>query len=165
MIQGSWRDISFTINSNTVIPIEDLSASFAALTDSVESDVNEHIEVKGSKLRTASFTVRPSLAVGVNPEKWLEDLAWRVGISAPLYIGGRRLGPPYFMLEKVDASEFIIDNFGRIVSNTLSLSFIEDRDGRRAAVSTMFGTNMELKQPPELVARITANKFDKAYRK
>jgi hypothetical protein len=165
MIQASWHKRKFKIDKKHILTLEELSSSWGIITDTVETKHDEKIKVKGRSLQTVSFVANVNLATGIKPEAEMNAWVKLVGTSAPLYIGGRRFGPKYLMLKQCDGGDYILDNFGRIVSVALTLSFVEDRDGLRAHAKKKFGRQISTKLPKAVVKRMTANKKDKARKK
>lgn len=113
--QAKWGTKGFLISAEKIVTFDGFSTSV----ELDESDQN----VK--KKQTINMSVTYVKAAGTDPRSQFTDWETLVGDTHPLYISGRRFGPPGIQLKKVDLSGVKLSNDGTFLMATIALSFEE----------------------------------------
>lgn len=82
---------------------------------------------KGPGLDNFTFKIKLDSTLGVSPRiEWESWMAIKdAGIAYPFILGGRPIGKYQWLVVNVEPSNFVIDNFGNVLSLELSLQFDE----------------------------------------
>ena len=133
---AQWGSKKFLLSPTTIMLMEDFSTSVELKADS-ENDTSgtSPTNTRGLVARPVSFAVTYARAAGADPRAQLEEWESLVGQSNPLYIGGKRFGPPSLMLIKVESSNFVFSANGDFLSVTVLLSMLENTGGKTSSTS------------------------------
>ncbi|WP_288946501.1 phage late control D family protein [uncultured Megasphaera sp.] len=85
-------------------------------------------KITGLELQRLSLSYFTSFEAGGNPREEYQTWESKLGLYAPLRIGGRRFGPSNFQLRSTSIDNTQIDAQGRIRSATINLEFVEYAD-------------------------------------
>ena len=122
-IQAQWYGKKFYCSTKAINLIDGLSTSYEANEETkTDKKGKSKTVIKGLKPQTVSFSISPLYETGVNPRTEFESYKKLIAKTGRLYVGGKAFGP-YLMLMSASLSNVILDNFGRMHSCTISLSF------------------------------------------
>ena len=169
--QARWGPKGFIISAGKIVGIEDLQTSYSLKTDTNEdTSGTPPTNTKGMELQPVTLSTKYLRATGTNPRGQMAEWRSLVGKAYPLYLGGKRFGPPKLQLQKVDVSDILLANSGDILACTVALSFMEyspttttnASSSAKKASSTSGYTTEELKK---LALSSTATTEDKSTKK
>ena len=121
-----WGPKGFIISPSKIVPLMDLSTSFAVKTDSGnDTSGTATTNSRGRELQTVSLSTLYVRGAGVDPREQIAEWQAQVGKSYPLYIEGKRFGPPKLMLKSVDVSDILLNNKGKFLQCAVALEFEE----------------------------------------
>ena len=146
-----WCGYTWDISRNEVRHLQDLTTAYEL--DSYNSQYGATYKKQSISLKT---TYR--IETGTPDINWVID-AWKAGIgqSGPLYVGNKQFGSNRMQLTKVDVSNTIVDDYGRLRQVTISLNFTEAEIPKLVS-SAGSGGNFKS-------SRVTASAADKASKK
>lgn len=124
-VMAKWRDRRFEVSPTRITAIKDLSWGYEQISEVAEdAEGTPKTNQRGLKLFQLSGTLPLVAAAGVDVRKEIEvwrDLVTKAGY---VYLGGKPLGP-IVQLTKVSVSGVQLDDFGRMLTATLGLTFAE----------------------------------------
>lgn len=125
---ASYGPKTFTVSNKKIDTFQDFQSSSAFDTENQELLGKKPSTVgKGSGLDSMSFVIVLMATLGVNPRKELEQ--WQellsAGVAYPFILGKKPFGKNKWLLKGADASDYMIDSEGLILSLKLSLKFEE----------------------------------------
>lgn len=121
-----WGPKGFIVSPSKIVPLLDLSTSFAVKTDSGnDTSGTATTNTRGRELQSVSLSTLYVRAAGVDPRGQIAEWEAQVGKSYPLYIEGQRFGPPKLMLKSVDVSDVLLSNTGKFLQCAVALQFEE----------------------------------------
>ena len=121
-----WGPKGFIVSPSKVVPLEDLTTSFA-----LKSDTNEDTSgtpptnTTGMELQPLEVKTKYMRALGTDPLGQLAEWKSLVGKAYPFYLKGKRFGPDKVQLKNVSVSETMFTPDGTMIACTVSLSFEE----------------------------------------
>lgn len=134
---AKWRTKSWEVTPKKVLTLSGLSTSYE-----IKAETNTDLEnspatnERGRELVPLSFTTDLNAALGVDVEGEIEDWEQLVGQTGYFYLSGKKFGPKY-QLKKVDLSDVLLDDFGRMHRAKLGMSFEEiAEEPKQAGVGT-----------------------------
>jgi len=125
---AKWRTKSWEVTPKKVLTLSGLSTSYE-----IKAETNTDLEnspatnERGRELVPLSFTTDLNAALGVNVESEIGDWEQLVGQTGYFYLSGKKFGPK-LQLKKVDLSDVLLDDFGRMHRAKLGMSFEEIAD-------------------------------------
>lgn len=123
---AQWGPKGFIVSPTKFVSFDDFSASFSlksdSNTDTSGTSQSNSKSMEPQKIALATTYVR---AAGVDPRGQIEEWQSLLGKYHPLYIGGKRFGPKYLQLKKVDVSDLLIDNNGLFLQVTVTIALEE----------------------------------------
>lgn len=136
-VQAEWSGFYWEVAPGAVRPLGGLSAGQSLQVERNEDKEGEPAtQVVSRELMTLDVDyVCARAATGEDPYEKFEDWRWMLGTYAPFYLGGKKFGCDLWMLKDVKLSDMALDNLGRALSATISLSFeeyAEDESGLKA---------------------------------
>ena len=121
-----WGPKGFIVSPSKIVPLLNLSTSFAVKTDSGnDTSGTATTNTKGRDLQSVSLSTLYVRGAGVDPRGQIAEWEALVGKSYPLYIEGQRFGPPKLMLKSVDISDVLLSNTGKFLQCAVALKFEE----------------------------------------
>lgn len=121
-----WGPKGFIVSPSKVVPLLNLSTSFAVKSDSGnDTSGSATTNTKGRELQSVSLSTLYVRGAGVDPRGQIAEWEAQVGKSYPLYIEGQRFGPPKLMLKSVDVSDVLLTNTGKFLQCAVALQFEE----------------------------------------
>lgn len=121
-----WGPKGFIVSPSKIVPLLNLSTSFAAKTDSGnDTSGTATTNTKGRELQSVSLSTLYVRGAGVDPRGQIAEWEAQVGNAYPLYIEGQRFGPPKLMLKSVDVSDVLLSNTGKFLKCAVALQFEE----------------------------------------
>ena len=145
MIQASWQNKRWYISPQAAKLLQNASIEKVLKVEQQEAkDGKNPTNTQGFEPQAISLPYSASKNVGVDPLQELEDLDKLLGERGPLYLAGRRLGPPVLILDSVEFNATTIKPNGAILAADFVLNFIEDVGAvaaPAAAVETYYGQN------------------------
>lgn len=125
--QAQWGPKGFVVSANQIITFTGFSTSIELNEDSQnDTSTSATTNTKSKKKQTINMSVTYVRAAGTDPREQFESWANLVGESHSLYIAGKRFGPQFFQLKKIDLSNVQMSNDGTFLMATLALSFEEN---------------------------------------
>lgn len=126
-VMAEWQSKKWEVSAKKIIALEEFSTSYKLKKENNNDAAGKPAtNVRGKELQTMFFNTVLSDSIGVDTRKEIESWASLVGASGPFLLAGQRFGPEKFMLTDVNLAEVILDDYGRIRTATLNLSFLED---------------------------------------
>ena len=142
---AQWGKKGFIVSPTKVVPISNISTGLKLKTNS-ENDTSgtATTNTRGRELQTITFDTKYLAAAGVNPRGQITEWESELGNVYPLYIGGKRFGPPKMKLTAVNESEFQLTPGGELLSVTISITLEEYDESNTSALSKKSsGSNAE----------------------
>lgn len=128
MAIGSFGNIVFEVSSDKKRTFDELNRSGSArIALHNRQGLKELPEFLGPGAETISFSMRISAYDGINPKEELETLrAYRDTGTAVLFVlNGEPVGDGYWLIESISEEHPVIDNKGRTVVATCSVTIRE----------------------------------------
>lgn len=128
---AKWRTKQWEVTPKKVLTLTGLSTSYE-----LKAETNTDLEdspatnERGRKLVPLSFTTELNAALGVNVEAEIKEWEQLVGKSDYFYLSGKKFGPKY-QLKRIELSDVLLDDFGRMHRAKLSMSFEEIAEEKR----------------------------------
>ena len=134
---AKWGPKKWAVSAKKVVALEGLAFSFSQVADNnTSTEEKKTTNERGTDLFPLSFTTVLHSGAGVDVRAEIESWKKLVTKVNYFYLGGKKLGPK-LQLRKVSASNFKIDDFGRMRLATLSFEFKEyESDTTSVKVST-----------------------------
>ncbi len=121
-----WGPKGFIVSPTKIVPLLDLETSFALKSDSGnDTSGTATINGKGREPQTVTLSTLYVRGAGVDPRGQINEWREQVGNAYPMYIEGKRFGPPKLMLKSVDVSEIKLSNTGKFLQCAVTLEFEE----------------------------------------
>lgn len=121
-----WGSKGFIVSPTKIVPLLDLSTSFAVKSESGnDTSGAATTNALGKELQTVSLSTRYVRSAGVDPRGQIGEWEALVGTANTLYIEGQRFGPAKLMLKSVDVSNILLSNTGKFLQAEISLKFEE----------------------------------------
>lgn len=125
-IQATWRDMKWEINEKRIASLGEISTQTEV--KRVSDSTSGQSKITGRELQRLSISYFTSFEAGGNPREEYKTWESKIGLYAPLRIGGSRFGPSNFQLRSAAIDDAMLDTQGRIRSGTISLEFVEYAD-------------------------------------
>lgn len=125
-IQATWRDMTWEISPQRIAALGEISTETAV--KRVSDSTQGQSKITGLELQRLSLSYFTSFEAGGNPREEYQTWESKLGLYAPLRIGGSRFGPSNFQLRSTSIDNTQIDAQGRIRSATINLEFVEYAD-------------------------------------
>lgn len=125
-IQATWRDMKWEINEKRIASLGEISTQTEV--KRVSDSTNGQSKITGRELQRLSISYFTTFEAGGNPREEYKTWESKIGLYAPLRIGGSRFGPSNFQLRSAAIDNAMLDTKGRIRSGTISLEFVEYAD-------------------------------------
>lgn len=129
---AKWRTKRWEVTPKKVLTLSGLSTSYE-----LKAETNTDLEdspatnERGRKLVPLSFTTELNAALGVNVEAEIKEWEQLVGQSDFFYLSGKKFGPK-LQLKRIDLSDVLLDDFGRMHRAKLGMSFEEITEEKKA---------------------------------
>lgn len=125
---ASFANKVFEVSSDKVYSFNELQFGTNLETETQENPgAKPKTYIKGPGLNTLSIKITVSADLGLNPRA--EIGSWKIlkdtRTAYPFILGGKPFGSDLWLLKDVQAADTKIDNAGKILSATISLSFEE----------------------------------------
>lgn len=121
-----WGPKGFIVSPSKIVPLLDLSTSFAVKTDSGnDTSGTATTNTRGRELQSVSLSTLYVRGAGVDPRGQIAEWEAQVGKAYPLYIEGQRFGPQKLMLKSVEVSDILLSNSGKFLQCAVALKFEE----------------------------------------
>lgn len=121
-----WGPKGFIVSPSKIVPLNNLSTSFAVKSDSGSSTSGASTtNTRGRELEAVSLSTLYVRGAGVDPRGQIAEWEAQVGKAYPLYIQGKRFGPAKLMLKSVDVSDILLTNTGKFLQAAVDLQFEE----------------------------------------
>ena len=121
-----WGPKGFIISPTKIVPLLNLSTSFAVKSESGnDTSGAATTNTMGKELQTVSLSTRYVRSAGVDPRGQIAEWEAQVGKAHTLYIQGQRFGPAKLMLKSVDVSNVLLSNSGKFLQVEVALKFEE----------------------------------------
>ena len=122
---AKWGPKTWAVTPQKVVALEGLAFSYSQVADNnTSTEEKKTTNERGTDLFPLSFTTVLHSGAGVDVRAEIESWKKLVTKVNYFYLGGKKLGPK-LQLRKVSASNFKIDDFGRMRLATLSFEFKE----------------------------------------
>ena len=123
---AQWGPKGFIISPEKIVTFDGLATSIELEDDSQDDTSGKApTNTTGKKKQVINMSITYVRAAGVDPRGQFEEWESLVGESNRLYIGGKRFGPSYVKLKKVDLSGVRLANDGKFLMATVAVSFEE----------------------------------------
>ena len=121
-----WGPKGFIISPSKIVPLMNLSTSFAVKSDSGNDTSGTAVtNARGRELQKVSLSTLYVRGAGVDPRGQIAEWEAQIGKSYPLYIEGQRFGPPKLILKSVDVSDVLLSNSGKFLQCAIAVNFEE----------------------------------------
>lgn len=121
-----WGPKGFIISPSKIVPLMDLTTSIAVKADSGNDTSGTAVtNAKGRELQKVSLSTLYVRGAGVDPRGQIDEWEAVVGKSYPLYIEGKRFGPPKLTLKSIKVSEVLLSNTGKFLQCAIDFDFEE----------------------------------------
>jgi len=115
---ATWRGKTWEVSPKKIMALEALATSY-------ELEIDSGV-VLGKKTQELTLTTAISAAAGLNVRSEIDSWSALVGQTGPLIIGEKRFGPAKVKLIKFAVTDILLDDIGRVVMATLSMTYNED---------------------------------------
>lgn len=122
-IQATWAGMSWEVSDKRIAAIGSIST--AVEVKKTSDSTKGKSKITGMELQALSISYLTTFAAGGQPRKEYEKWESLIGRYAPLRLAGRRFGPKSFQLRSVEIADAQLDSWGRIISGTINLEFVE----------------------------------------
>ena len=122
---AKWRTKLWEVTPRKVLTLSGLSTSYG-----IKAETNTDLEnspatnERGRELVPLSFTTDLNAALGVKVEAEIKEWEQLVGMTGYFYLSGKKFGPK-LQLKKIDLSDVLLDDFGRMHRAKLGMNFEE----------------------------------------
>jgi hypothetical protein len=121
-----WGSKGFLVSPEKIVTFDGLSTSVELKDDSQDDTSGKApTNTTGKKKQIINLSITYVRAAGVDPRGQFEEWRLLVGKFYGLYIEGKRFGPLYLQLKKVDLSGVRLANDGTFLMATVAVSFEE----------------------------------------
>lgn len=121
-----WGPKGFLVSPEKIVPFTDLGTSHSLKSDyQVDTSGPEPVNVRGREPQTITFKTKYLSAAGVDPKGQMHQWYDLIGMTYPMYIGGKQFGPPLLQLEKANYDNFLYAPNGYIIGVEVALTFNE----------------------------------------
>lgn len=125
-----WGTKGFLISPSKITAMGEFGTTLALkAATSDDTSGTSTTNVRGKELQKMTFTVTYLRAAGVNVRTAVEEWEDLIGKVYPLYIGGKRFGPPKMILTNLDISDVLMSNDGVFLKATVAVTLEEYADG------------------------------------
>lgn len=123
---AKWGPKGFLVSKEKISPFTDLSTAHS-LKSEYQTDTSgpEPINVRGREQQTITFKTKYLSAAGMDPKSQMRQWYDLIGMTYPLYIGGKQFGPPLLQLKSVEWSNFIFRFDGYIIGVEAAITLQE----------------------------------------
>ena len=134
---AKWGSKTWAISSKKIVALQGLSFSFEQVAENnASTEEKKTTNERGTELFPLSFSTTLHAGAGVDVRAEIQSWEKLVTKVNYFYLGGKRLGPK-LQLRKVDVSDVMLDDLGRMRLATLSFEFVEYvEDTTKVKVST-----------------------------
>lgn len=113
---ATWGPKGFLAAPDVITSLEDLTTAHSLKSEyHVDNSGPEPVNVRGMENQTIKLKVRYLSATGRDPKNQMRQWYDLLGMTYPMYIGGRQFGPPLLQLKQVDWDNFLFANNGHII--------------------------------------------------
>ena len=167
---AKWGPKGFLVSPKKIVPFKDFTTSMTLKTDSAnDTSGTAPVNTRGRELQPMTFSTSYVRAAGVDPRAQIGEWEAEVGNSYPLYIGGKRFGPPKMKLTQVSVSDVQLSNDGEFLMASLAFTFVEDVGEKTsnvtASASRAAGVYEETVAKKKAALNATASKEDRHAKK
>lgn len=111
-----WGPKGFLAAPNVITSLEDLTTAHSLKSEyHVDNTGPEPVNVRGMENQTIKMKIRYLSATGRDPKNQMRQWYDLLGMTYPMFIGGRQFGPPLLQLTQVDWDNFLFANNGHII--------------------------------------------------
>lgn len=123
---AKWGPKGFLVSTDKIVPFSDLKTSHS-LKSEYQTDMTgpEPINVRARQAQEITFKTKYLSAAGVDPKNQMHQWYDLIGMTYPLYIGGKQFGPPLLQLISVDWDNFIHAPNGYIIGVDATITLAE----------------------------------------
>lgn len=113
---ATWGHKGFLVSLEKIVPFMDMSTAHS-LKSEYHTDYSgaEAVNVRARDTQTITFKTRYLRAAGVDPKNQMRQWYDLLGMTYPMYIGGKQFGPPLLQLIKVEWGNFLHAPDGYII--------------------------------------------------
>lgn len=157
---AKWRTKRWEVTPKKVLTLSGLSTSYE-----LNAETNTDLEnspatnERGRKLVPLSFITDLNAALGVDVEAEIKEWEQLVGQTDFFYLSGKKFGPK-LQLKRIDLSDVLLDDFGRMHWAKLGLSFEEITEEKKAS-----GTGTALTVGPSSATKAEVKSANAALKK
>lgn len=175
-----WGPKGFIISPSKIVPLMDLTTAIAVKADNGNDTSGTAVtNVRGRELQKVSLSTLYVRGAGVDPRGQIAEWEAVVGQSYPLYIEGKRFGPPKLTLKSVDVSDVLLSNTGKFLQCAIAVNFEEYTEptapkkssgssassGNSASAAKAAETYNKITEQKKEALNATAKPLDKATKK
>lgn len=169
---AQWGRKGFIISPNKIVPFNNLSTTVSLKADS-ENDTSgtPATNTRGLEAQVITLSTVYLRAAGTSPREQFEEWTTLVGSANPLYIQGKRFGPPKLQLTSVSLSGAVFNNDGIMLKAEVSITLTEYPDKNASTQSKAASSTKAASVYKSTVAakteamNATASTIDKADKK
>ncbi len=150
---AKWGPKGFLVSTDKVIPFSEFTTAFALKEDD-DNDTSGKAKTntRGRELGQVAFSTNYLAAAGTNPRAQIEEWKALLGKSYPLFIGNEKFGTSKMKLTKVDVSDVLLSNSGKMLQAKVGITLKEDGGG---ATSTKTSTTSKSSNPSKTTKKTT----------
>lgn len=121
-----WGHKGFLVNPKKVVPFSGLATSHGLKSEyHLDTASPDKIYVRSRKAQSITFNTTYLTALGMDIKNQMKQWYDLIGMTYPMYIGGRQFGPPLLQLKSVDWSNFILTPTGKIIGVDAAITLEE----------------------------------------
>ena len=143
-VMAKWGEKVWEVSSQRIAALDGISASVELDTENSDDKAGSpSTKTKALKLQTMNFDFNLASVAGCDVRSEYESWTALIGQYAPFFLADRRFGPANFQLIGVGLGDTVLDDFGRILKGTISVSFTEyspEASSKKAASTAKSGT-------------------------
>lgn len=124
---AKWGPKGFLVSPEKVVPFSDFTTTFALKEDSNnDTSGKAKTNTRGRELGQITFNTTYLASAGTKPRAQINEWNSLLGKSYPLFIGGEKFGTSNMKLTKVDISDCLFTNNGKMIRAKVSITLKED---------------------------------------
>lgn len=144
-IMASWAGKTWEVSSKRIAALNGISASVELDTENNDDKAGSPAtNTKALKLQSLNLDYDLAAVVGSDVRDEFEHWQTLLGVYAPLYLAGRRFGPPKLQLTAVNMNDTMLDDFGRILKGKITITlteYAEEASSKKANAASSSGSS------------------------
>lgn len=143
-VMAKWNGKTWGVSSQRIAALNGISASVELDTENNDDKAGSPAtNTKALKLQSFNFSWDLAMVAGGDVRSEFESWKELVGEYDAFYLAGRRFGPDKLQLTSVSLNDTTLDDFGRILKGTLSITlteYAEEASSKKASSGSSKGS-------------------------